>query len=116
MTFHADFVAYIISSIILDNSIIRIYNGSVVKKTKRQKETASGEVFSFCLFFLRSDQIMKKYRVTVELITVMTVKCENREETKRLATAEASLLPNVVSRQILSVVRDNHKCDQSKPE
>ena len=46
---------------------------------------------------------MKKYRVTVELITVITVKCENREEAKRLATAEASLLPNVVSRQILSV-------------
>ena len=59
---------------------------------------------------------MKKYRVTVELITVMTVKSKNREDAKRLATEEASLLPNVVSRQILSVVRDNHKCDQSKPE
>ena len=44
---------------------------------------------------------------------VATVKCENREEAKRLATAEASLLPNVVSKQILSVVRENHKCDQS---
>ena len=57
---------------------------------------------------------MKKYRVTVELITVITVNCENRDEAKRLATAEASLLPNVVSKQILSVVRENHKCDQSK--
>lgn len=56
---------------------------------------------------------MKKYRVTVELITVMTVKCKNHEDAKRLAMEEASLLPNVVSKQILSVVRENHKCDQS---
>lgn len=56
---------------------------------------------------------MKKYRVTVELITVMTIKCKNHEDAKRLAMEEASLLPNVVSRQILSVVRENHKCDQS---
>ena len=59
---------------------------------------------------------MKKYRVTVELITVITVNCENRDEAKRLAMTETSLLPNVVSKQILSVIRDNHKCDQSKPE
>jgi len=59
---------------------------------------------------------MKKYRVTVELITVITVNCENRDEAKRLAMTETSLLPNVVSKQILSVIRDNHKCVQSKPE
>lgn len=59
---------------------------------------------------------MKKYRVTVELITAMTVKSENREEAKQLALKEIMSIPNVISKQVLSVVRDNHKRDQSKPE
>ena len=56
---------------------------------------------------------MKKYRVTVELITAMAVKSENREETKQLALKEIMSIPNVISKHVLSVVRDNHKRDQS---
>ena len=56
---------------------------------------------------------MKKYRVTVELITAMTVKCENREEPKQLALKEIMSIPNIISKQVLSVVRDNHKCEKS---
>ena len=56
---------------------------------------------------------MKKYRVTVELITAMTVKCENREEAKQLALKEIMSIPNVISKQVLSVVRDYHKCEKS---
>ncbi len=56
---------------------------------------------------------MKKYRVTIELITVNDVQCKTRKEAEQLALEEVLSIPNVISKQILSVVRDNNKCDKS---
>lgn len=56
---------------------------------------------------------MKKYRVTVELITITEVQCKTREEAKQLAIKESLSVPNVISKQILSVCKDNSKCDKS---
>ena len=53
--------------------------------------------------------VMKEYRVIIETISSVNVKAETRQEAEKQIMEELSTAPNIVSKQILSVIRIKRK-------